>query len=181
MTELVSYDPAWPERFRAEASRIQQSLGLLALRVEHVGSTAVPGLGAKPVIDIQVTVPSIAPASRYTELLASIGYTFVSLGEFDGVYPYFCKPTVWPSTHHIHLCQPGSDEERNHLAFRDYLREHPATADQYLALKRHLATMHHGETLESQEAYSLSKTAFVNSVLKHALAEGYPLTTGPLP
>ena len=103
MLELVAYNPAWPAQFQAEASRIQEALGPLALRVEHVGSTAVAGLVAKPVIDVQVTVPSVAFLSRYSKPLASIGYAFVSLGAFDAVYPFFCKPANWPSTHHVHL------------------------------------------------------------------------------
>ncbi len=175
MIKLVPYNPSWPAQFEEEAFRIQEALGSLALRVEHVGSTAVAGLVAKPVIDIQVTVPVVAPLSCYSEQLAHISYTFVPLGEFDAVYPFFCKPEKWPSTHHVHLCGPGSDEERDHLAFRDYLRDHPATAEEYLALKRTLASKHHGKTLESRERYSLSKTEFVLSVLQSALAEGYPL------
>jgi len=175
MLELVPYNPAWPAHFQAEASRIHSALGPLALRVEHVGSTSVAGLVAKAVIDIQVTVPSVAPLSRYIGPLADIGYAFVPLGAFDAVYPFFCKPANWPSTHHVHLCAPGSNEERNHLAFRDYLRDHPAVAEQYVALKRDLAGKHHGHTLESREAYSLSKTEFVLSVLQRALAQGYPL------
>lgn len=168
MIKIDPYDPAWPARFDAEALSIRRLLGELALRVEHVGSTAVPGLAAKPVIDIQVSVPSLEPLSAYIDQLSQIRYGHVRLGAFDLVYPFFQKPAVWPSTHHIHLCLVGSEQERKHLAFRDYLRNHPAAAAEYVALKRQLALAHDGDTIASQERYSLSKSAFINSVLKRA-------------
>ena len=87
------------------------------------------------------------------------------------MYPFFKKPAEWPSTHHVHLCVAGSEQERDHLAFRDFLRRNPAVAAQYAALKRELAAAHDGLTLESQERYSLSKTEFVRSVLARAFAE----------
>ena len=97
------------------------------------------------------------------------------MGEFDLVYPFFQESAELPTTHHIHLCVRGSEQERNHLAFRDYLRTHPAVAAEYLTLKRQLAAAHHGTTLESRESYSLSKSGFITSVLERALSEGYPL------
>ena len=86
---------------------------------------------------------------------------------------------MWPSTHHVHLCVVGSEQERRHIAFRDYLRYNPTVATEYLELKRQLAAANHGTTLESRERYSLSKTQFVSSVLGRALAEGYPLPSVP--
>jgi GrpB-like predicted nucleotidyltransferase (UPF0157 family) len=175
MITIVPYDPAWPAMFYAEAASIRRVLGELVLRVEHVGSTAVPGLAAKPVIDLQISVSSLEPMGVYVQSLASIGYSHIPLGEFDSVYPFFQKPAEWPTTHHIHLCVCGSEQERNHLAFRDYLRTHPAVAAEYLTLKRQLAAVHHGTTLASRESYSLAKTGFITSVLERALSEGYPL------
>ena len=172
MITIVPYDSEWPARFAAEAVVIRQTLGDAALRIEHVGSTSVPGLAAKPVIDIQVSVPSLEPLSHHLVPLGRAGYTHVPLGAFDLVYPFFQKPDEWPSTHHIHLCVVGSEEERNHLAFRDYLRTHPVVAGEYVELKRELAAVHHGMTLESRERYSLAKPAFVTSVLERALADG---------
>jgi GrpB-like predicted nucleotidyltransferase (UPF0157 family) len=78
---------------------------------------------------------------------------------------------VAPSTHHVHLCVAGSEQERDHFAFRDFLRRDPAVAAEYAALKRELAAAYDGLTLESQERYSLSKTEFVRSVLARAFAE----------
>ena len=171
MIAIVSYDSSWPALFDAEAALIRAQIGDLALRVEHVGSTAVPGLPAKAVVDIQVSVASLNPKSPYHECLALIGYRHIPLGEFDLVYPFFRKPAEGPSTHHVHICIVGSEQERNHLAFRDFLRSHPLDAAEYVVLKRRLASMHHGATLESQERYSLSKSKFIASVLARAYAD----------
>lgn len=105
-------------------------------------------------------------------MLADLGYTHFPLGAFDLVYPFFKKPAGWPSTHHVHLCVVGSEEERNHLVFRDFLRRHSTVAAEYATLKRELAAAHDGRTLESQERYSLAKTEFVRAVLARAFAEG---------
>lgn len=141
---------------------------------QHVGSAAVPALAAKPVIDIQVSVASLDPLNAYSARLVQLGYNHVALEPFDAVYPSFQKPGAWPSTHHLHLCVLGAVHERRHLAFRDYLRSHPAVAAQYLALKRELAAAHDGTSLESRERYSPSKSEFVNSVLEPALSPCRP-------
>jgi GrpB-like predicted nucleotidyltransferase (UPF0157 family) len=169
MITITPYNAAWPAMFEAEAASLRAVLGERALRIEHVGSTAVPGLAAKPVIDIQVSVESLEPRHRHIELLGHLGYVHVPLGTFDRVYPFFQKPPQGPSTHHVHLCVSGSRQEREHLAFRDHLRRHPELAVEYLALKRALAADNHGNTLESRERYSLAKSEFVQSVLQRAL------------
>ena len=171
MIIIAPYDPAWPGRFASEAERIHQALGEFALRIEHVGSTSVPGLAAKPVVDIQVSVASLEPRDLYRTRLAELGYTHFPLGTFDLVYPFFKRPAGWPSTHHVHLCIAGSEQERDHLAFRDYLRRNPAVAEEYVSFKRKLASAHDGLTMESQERYSLAKTEFVRLVLDRAAAE----------
>lgn len=109
----------------------------------------------------------------YSNPLAQIGYNHIPLGAFDLVYPFFQKPAEWPSTHHVHLCTTGSEQELRHLAFRDYLRRHPLVAAEYVDLKRTLASANDGETLESRERYSLTKSQFVNSVLERAFSAGY--------
>lgn len=172
MITIVPYEPNWPALFEAEAERIRGAMGALARRIEHVGSTSVPGLAAKPVIDLQVSVASLEPHGRYRETFARLGYAHFPLGPFDLVYPFFQKPATWPSTHHVHLCAAGSEQERNHLAFRDYLRGHPAVAAEYVELKRRLAAAHDGDTLESRERYSLAKSDFVAGVLRRALVAG---------
>jgi GrpB-like predicted nucleotidyltransferase (UPF0157 family) len=175
MIKVVPYQPAWPRLFEEEAKRIRARFRQRAIRIDHVGSTSVPGLSAKPVIDIQVSVSSLEPQGAFTEDMVALGYAHVDLGEFDLVYPFFTRPAQWPSTHHVHLCVTGSEQERNHLAFRDFLRAHEVVAAQYLLLKQQLAAVHLGDTLESREAYSLAKTEFVQEILGRALAQGYPL------
>jgi GrpB-like predicted nucleotidyltransferase (UPF0157 family) len=167
MLTIEPYDPAWPTMFDAEAARLLRVFGPAALRIEHVGSTAVPGLAAKPVIDIQVSLVSLEPAAPLAAALATLGYTFVPLGDFDRVYPFFTKPADWPSSHHVHLCVAGGEQEAKHLAFRDQLRMNPTLAAEYVQLKRELAAAHHGTTMASREEYSLAKTAFVERVLAH--------------
>lgn len=175
MVNIVTYEPAWRQAFAVEAARIRSRFGNRALRIDHVGSTSVPGLAAKPVIDIQVSLLSLEPRNELVENMAQLCYVHVDLGAFDLVYPFFSKPSVWPCTHHVHCCVAGSEEESKHLAFRDYLRLNPSTAAEYERLKIDLAAFHEGTTLESQESYSLSKSRFVSSVLVKALQQGLPL------
>jgi GrpB-like predicted nucleotidyltransferase (UPF0157 family) len=169
MLTIEPYDPAWPTMFDAEAARLLRVFGPAALRIEHVGSTAVPGLAAKPVIDIQVSLVSLEPAAPLAAALATLGYTFVPLGDFDKVYPFFTRPADWPSSHHVHLCVAGGEQEARHIAFRDRLRNDAALAAEYVQLKRELAAAHHGTTMASREEYSLAKTAFVERVLARVL------------
>ena len=171
---IEPYDPGWPAAFAYEARALRAAFGPLALRIEHVGSTSVPGLPAKPVIDIQISVGSLAQLTRFTAALAQIGYTRMPMGDFDLVYPFFQKPATWPSTHHVHLCELGGEQERRHLAFRDYLRDHAGVADDYVALKRRLAAESEDATPESRERYSLAKSEFVEAVLLDAFRAGYP-------
>jgi len=174
MIEIVPYDSGWPAQFEAEAACIRKAVGASILRIEHVGSTSVPGLAAKPVIDIQVSVASLEALPTFTKVLAQLGYIHIPLGSFDLVYPFFQRPAAHPSTHHVHLCIFGSEQERRHLAFRDYLRGHPEIAMEYVEIKRRLAAVHDGATLESREGYSLAKTRFVSSVLAQATSAGFP-------
>jgi GrpB-like predicted nucleotidyltransferase (UPF0157 family) len=171
MIVIIEYDANWPVLFEEEAHRLRAGFGSCALRIEHVGSTSIPGLAAKPVIDIQVSVVSLVPHGRYVDVMATLGYRHVAFGDFDLVYPFFHKPVEWPSTHNVHLCEAGGEEESKHLAFRNYLRAHPQVAARYEALKRELACTHDASTPQSMEAYSLAKSAFVADVLRAAEAD----------
>lgn len=175
MIELVPHDPAWAQRFGTEGARLRDAWGAQALRIDHVGSTSVPGLDAKPVIDVQLSVRTLEPHGWARPLLQALGYTHVDLGDFDRVYPYFHRPLDWPHTHHVHLCEAGGEQERRHLAFRDFLRRHADTAGEYLALKQRLARLHRGATREERERYSMAKGDFIEAVLLRAYAEGLPL------
>jgi GrpB-like predicted nucleotidyltransferase (UPF0157 family) len=170
---LVPYQASWPEAFTLEAQALRREFGSLAQRIEHVGSTAIAGLSAKPVIDLQISVLSLQPLAPFLAPLKRLGHAQISLGGFDQVHPFFAKPPEWRSTHHVHLCEAGGEQEARHLAFRDYLRAHPSVAQQYLQLKVQLAVANPGVTLASRESYSLGKTEFVEGVLANARAAGY--------
>jgi GrpB-like predicted nucleotidyltransferase (UPF0157 family) len=169
----LPYDRQWPLQFQAEPDRIAHALGELAVRIEHNGSTAVPGLQAKPVIDIQVSVAQLQPMARYAELLAGIGY--VHRPSLDDAFcPFFYRPQTWPHTHHLHVVEAGGQEERRTLAFRDYLREHPDVAQEYVALKRKLVALSNANDEASREGYAIGKSEFIERVVQEALAAGCP-------
>lgn len=171
--DVVPYDPRWPDEFAAEARRLRGTLGELALRIDHHGSTAVPGLDAKPIIDIQISVAGLKPLSVYRVRLESAGYVHVPHPD-DEFCPFFHRPADWPHTHHVHLVLQGGPDEQRTLAFRDYLRDHPGTARDYEQLKRKLAAQHVGADATSREAYSIGKSALVERIVAMALASGYP-------
>jgi GrpB-like predicted nucleotidyltransferase (UPF0157 family) len=136
--EIAPYDEAWPDRFAREAERIGEALGQLAVRIDHVGSTAVPGLAAKPVIDIQVSVPSLELVDAYRAPLEGLGYGYRHDPD-NAEHEYFFRDEGGVRAYQIHVCPNGSGWERSHLAFRDHLRTHPEDAAIYEALKRELA------------------------------------------
>lgn len=169
--QLVPYDPGWPKVFEEEAARIALALGDLARRIEHVGSTSVPGLAAKPIVDIQISVTAVQPMDSYRPILEELGYTHVSLPDpGDDVYPYFLRPPRWPPTHHVHVCEWGGLEESRHLAFRDWLREHPDDRQAYEDLKRALAAKVVSGAPATFLRYTEGKTDFVRSIEAKALA-----------
>jgi GrpB-like predicted nucleotidyltransferase (UPF0157 family) len=170
---VVPYDPRWPQQFEAERNRIGRALGALALRIDHHGSTAVPGLAAKPVIDIQVSVAQLQPIAIHAERLAPLGYVHVPHAD-DAVCPFFHRPVDWPHTHHVHLVEAGGDDERRTLVFRDYLREHEPVAREYEALKRRLAGEFSDGDLASREAYANAKSDFIERVIRAALSGARP-------
>jgi GrpB-like predicted nucleotidyltransferase (UPF0157 family) len=171
--QISSYDPCWVLEFEAERDRIAQALGDLACRIDHNGSTAVPGLEAKPIIDIQVSVEQLQPIGAYAEPLATLGYVHVPHVD-DAVCPFFHRPRAWPHTHHVHVVRSGGHEERRTLAFRDFLREHSDVAREYATLKKLLATQVNAADFASRETYANSKSEFIDHVVQIALAAGYP-------
>jgi GrpB-like predicted nucleotidyltransferase (UPF0157 family) len=169
MIQIVPYTDAWSQAFESEAAAIRRVMGAQAVRIEHVGSTAVPGLAAKPVIDIQISVRSLESLEPFQASLAALGYRLISITEFDDhEYPWFAKPGQWPSTHHVHLCVAGEELEFRHLAFRDYLRKNTEQAQRYEALKRKLAGEFEGTTLHSVASYSMAKSEFIENALASA-------------
>lgn len=166
---LVPYDPEWPGRFARWRDRIGAALGATALRTEHVGSTSVPGLAAKPVIDIQVSVADIADEARYAGPLEPLG---LQLSNRDDVHRYFSPVPEQPRELHLHLCQAGSAWERDHLLFRDYLRAHPAAVHRYIAGKYAAALTWR----DDRWAYTEAKTDVILDILEDA--ENWSRATG---
>jgi GrpB-like predicted nucleotidyltransferase (UPF0157 family) len=171
--EIVPYDSRWPLAFEREAARLRAGLGALALRVDHHGSTAVPGLSAKPVIDIQVSVATLTPLSAFGATLEALGYVHVPHAD-DSFCPFFHRPRGRPHTHHVHVVESGGPEERRTLAFRDYLRDHADVAGEYERLKKSLAARADAADPASGERYAEAKTEFVERIVSVALAGGYP-------
>jgi GrpB-like predicted nucleotidyltransferase (UPF0157 family) len=161
--EVVTYDPDWPRWFEAEQDRLIRVLGSRAVSIDHIGSTAVPGLAAKPVIDILATVEPFPLPPEVVAAVESFGY------EYKGEYgiagrQYF---RTRPHARHLHVFAPGSAEAEQHLLFRDYLRSHPEPAREYEALKRRLAAEHR----LNREAYTEGKADLVRAILDTARAE----------
>lgn len=159
--EIVDYDARWPRQYEEERRRVAAALGATVKSIEHIGSTSVPGLSAKPIIDLLVTVAWLGPAGPYIGPLGSLGYTFFSvLGNMDR--RTFGKGS--PHTHHVHIVQHGGEEHMRPLIFRDYLRTHPEEARQYDALKRALAARFRND----RRAYNQGKTDFIRSIVAKA-------------
>ena len=170
---ISSYDPRWVGEFEVEQGRIAHVLGELAHRTEHNGSTAVPGLEAKPIIDIQVSVGKLRPIRLYAEPLAALGYVHVPHAD-DAFCPFFHRPRKWPHTHHVHVVESGGEEERRTLAFRDFLREHSDVAREYATLKKQLAAVADAMDANAREGYANAKGEFIDRVVQIALRAGYP-------
>jgi GrpB-like predicted nucleotidyltransferase (UPF0157 family)/predicted RNA-binding protein associated with RNAse of E/G family len=167
---ILDYDPRWPTIYSKEKDQILSVVGNKVVAMEHVGSTAIPRLGAKPIIDIMVGVRQLSDAKECIEPLRSIGYEYVP--EYEKELPerrYFRKgPEGVRNKHfHLHMVQRGTDFWKRHLMFRDYLRCHPDVAKQYGELKRKLAEKH----ALDREAYTEAKTSFIESVLTQAVAD----------
>jgi GrpB-like predicted nucleotidyltransferase (UPF0157 family) len=162
---IVDHDPAWAAQAEAELRRIGQALGAVAVRLEHVGSTAVPGLAAKPILDLQLSVDAIEPRERYVEPLEGLGYLFVPDPESPD-YHFFALPPERPRIYHLHVCQTGSDHHVRHLAVRDFLRAHPGEAARYAALKREAVARHPQDRL----AYIAAKDEYMTALERRAVA-----------
>jgi GrpB-like predicted nucleotidyltransferase (UPF0157 family)/GNAT superfamily N-acetyltransferase len=157
---LAPYDPSWPDRFDHERAALDHAVGSWVTGgIHHVGSTAVPGLDAKPIIDILVGVDSLETSRVCFDPLAKLGYLYAPY-QADEMH-WFCKPHPSRRTHHLHLVPTDSRRFRDELAFRDRLRASPKTAEEYTVLKRNLAELF----ADDREAYTETKADFVRSIL----------------
>lgn len=166
---LSAYDSEWPRRFDDERRLLEPVLAQwLEGGIHHVGSTAIPGVSAKPIIDMIAGVRDLEEARAAFEPLATLFYHHASHRPEEA--HWFGKPSLAARTHHLHLTVPGSNLWRERLAFRDALRADPALANEYQALKLRLATEHPDEII----GYTHGKTAFIARVLAPAGIELRP-------
>ena len=161
---LVEYQPAWVALFEEEAARIRGALGDRILTVEHVGSTAIPGMPAKPVLDLLVGIPSFAHGLELHPALATLGYEHRPDEEIPDRLFFRRRLPDGRRTHHLSLAEPASHHYRVTICFRDYLRTHPDAAFEYRLLKEGLAETH----MLDRSSYSEGKTAFVQEILRQA-------------
>jgi GrpB-like predicted nucleotidyltransferase (UPF0157 family) len=163
---IVEYDPRWSNMFAEEAAQITEVLSKdLVVGIEHIGSTAVTGLAAKPIIDLLLSVHSLVEAKQVAiSPLEQLGYAYW-FDNPDSQRMFFVKglPPNSPRTHHIHIIESDSILQER-LLFRDYLRAHPDEASRYAQLKRHLAQ----QFSTDREAYTNGKTAYVQSIVQKA-------------
>jgi GrpB-like predicted nucleotidyltransferase (UPF0157 family) len=162
---IEDYDPAWADRFAAARSALHQALGEVIIDLEHVGSTSVPGLPAKPIIDIDLSIADTADESRYVPPLDGLGYRLV-LRE-----PWWYGHRMLVSSAadvHLHVWPQGAPEPLRHRLFRDWLRAHPEDLDLYAATKRRLAR----DTADKPGDYNLAKNDVIDDIYARIFAAG---------
>ncbi len=165
MTDLivvVDDDPTWPALFAAVRAPVAATLSDLAVAIGHVGSTAVPGLAVKPIIDLDVAIRSAADLPEAIARLAPLGYTYEGDKGIPGRAAFAWPPQA--ARHHLYVCTPGAAAYREHLLFRDYLRAHPDAVAAYATLKRQLAARYRGQ----RAAYTEAKGPFVRAAMGRA-------------
>jgi GrpB-like predicted nucleotidyltransferase (UPF0157 family) len=156
---ICDYNPAWADQFAHLAARIVASLQSIVLRIEHVGSTAVQGLAAKPIIDLDVVLASSADLPDAIRRLAALGYVHEGDLGVNGREAFRCPPGE--ARHHLYVLIEGAAELRRHLAFRDGLRADAALRDAYAELKRSLAAQYPRD----REAYTEGKSTFIRAAI----------------
>ncbi len=159
--ELVPYDEDWPRQFEEWEAKLLAALPRPPRRIDHIGSTAVPGLAAKPVVDIQVSVDDPEDEAAYVPAIESLG---VQLRNRDSEHRYFRPFSGLERGVHIHVCAAGSEWERRHVAFRDYLRRNPEARSAYLEAKQDAARRWRDDRI----AYTEAKGAVIRQLTDEA-------------
>lgn len=165
--KLSSRHKAWHQLFLSERRRLQRAFGKVILDIEHIGSTAIPDVPAKPIIDMAVGVRTLATAQRMTRTFARLGYEHRGKQGARG-RELFVKGPEQRRTHHAHVTRYGSTFWRDHLHFRDYLRTQKRAAVQYTRLKRGLAAKHPN----SRRDYTKGKAKFIAKIIQVASKKG---------
>jgi GrpB-like predicted nucleotidyltransferase (UPF0157 family) len=166
---IVDYDPRWPRLFDEEKTNILRVIGPMVIGIEHIGSTAVPGLAAKSIVDIMAGVRHLSDAIWCIQPLKTLGYEYVP--EYEKLIPdrrYFRKGNMQGleqgSTHHLHMVEAKGEFWERQLLFRDYLRDHPEEARRYADLKKTLASRFSSD----RESYTSAKTDYIQEIVAKA-------------
>ncbi|MFP4007701.1 MAG: GrpB family protein [Spirulinaceae cyanobacterium] len=159
--KFVEYDPMWADLFAQEKQKLEAVLGDRVLDIQHIGSTAIPGMIAKPILDLSIAVDNFETARNCIEPITGLGYQY--LGEYGiARRHYFTKNQ--PRTHQIHVFEMSSWEWQRHLLLRDYLIQYPEKAQAYADLKCRLYEEHQGD----RAAYQVGKDEFLTQIEKEA-------------
>lgn len=167
--EILQYDKRWAETFKSLKEVISNSLSGLIIDIEHVGSTSIIGLAAKPILDIDIVIEDYSVFPKVIRGLKKIGYYYQeewsfrgreAFGRKDELTPWDGKNTQWME-HHLYVCNKDSEELARHLAFRDYLRNNQEAVIEYEIIKKTLAN-----SVKNRTSYTTGKTEFVSNTLK---------------
>lgn len=162
MVEVVAYDPRWADEFVRERQRLLDILGARVLAIEHIGSTSVPGLAAKPIIDMIAAVRTLDDVEQMIASLQALGYEYMPERMFVD-RKFFPKGPRSKRTHHLNFVLVDDAKQwMQPLQFRDYLRTHSDTRDAYATLKQQLAEAHS----EDRAAYSAAKSEFIENIVR---------------
>jgi GrpB-like predicted nucleotidyltransferase (UPF0157 family) len=164
MVRLVKYNPRWKENFKLEAKKIKKILGKDALNIWHVGSTSIPGMPAKPIIDIIIAVPSLKTADKYAKQLKKIGYKLKKNDKKTKQRLFFTKGPEEKRTHYLHVGKTESAYVLDTVLFKDYLIKHKNAAKEYAKLKMELAEKYQNK----REIYTKKKDEFIGGIIKKA-------------
>ena len=166
--QLEEYSPEWPKLFEQEKKQLEQILLNSSILIEHIGSTSIEELGAKPVIDIMIGLPDFSEAGNYIQPIVNMGYTYIP--DYEDLMPYrrfFTKEKDGLRTYHIHLVQTNTEFWNRHLAFRDYLRNSKSTREAYYNLKKELAL----KDWKDGNEYAAAKNEFIRASEKKILTQ----------
>ena len=161
--DVVPYDPRWPSLFREEAKQLEMIFGGEIVAIHHVGSTAIPNISAKPIVDVLVEVRCIERIDEFEQEMTERGY--LPKGEFGIVgRRFFIKGNEEQRTHHVHIFEAGDPKTERYLAFRDYIIAHPDEAEAYSRLKQDLAVRFPHDI----ESYMAGKDDFIEEIERKA-------------
>ena len=161
--KLIPYSSEWESLFAEEERLLRSSIGAYVVDIQHVGSTAIPGMEAKPIIDIAVALRRLEDVEKCIEPLGCLGYEYKAGEGHPGRF-FFAKGDPRRRTHYLHMVEWNSDPWKSYIRFRDYLRQHKEAAREYARLKRELARKSQG----NRDLYTPGKAEFIESVLRMA-------------